>query len=481
MELLAPAGNFENFHAALDAGADAVYVGAPGLNARNPVRDLKLDEIGAMIQVVRERSKKIYIALNSLVREQDLSELIFILSYFEQIRPDGLIIQDLGVINLVREYFPELELHGSTLMTAHNSLYAEILGSLGMARVVAAREMTLKELSELVKKSPVDIEVFVHGAMCFSYSGLCLFSSYLGGKSGLRGNCVQPCRRKYAISRGSGAGRSKGAAGGYCFSMNDLSGIEMVPELKKMGVASLKIEGRLRSATYVKNIVGAYRKVIDSGDEVSAEVMSEALEMVDEAMGRKTSTGYFLSPQPRDIIISQRSGNIGKYLGKVEQVGMRGKELVATLKLKHGCSAGDRLRIHLEKGDKRIPFRLRNIRFENKDIQDAGRGQKVGIVLPPEINYSEATGKIELFRVDVQSRQEPFSGTETWLELPEKTKRLINGKANKVTDMVTVSGRGDIKSTKRQEPGRKRKGGRKSRIELWFRFDNAKAILRNCR
>ena len=177
MELLAPAGNFENFHAALEAGADAVYVGAPGLNARNLARDLTLDQLGSMILTAHDNGRKIYVALNSLVREKDLPQLLETLAYFEAVRPDGFIVQDLGIVNLVMDYFPSLELHGSTLMTIHNRAGAQTLSSLGFTRVVIAREYTLKEIARLIRESAIEIEVFVHGAMCFSYSGLCMFSS----------------------------------------------------------------------------------------------------------------------------------------------------------------------------------------------------------------------------------------------------------------------------------------------------------------
>ncbi len=235
MELLAPAGNIETFNAALDAGADAVYVGAPGLNARNLAKDLTRDQIGAMIATAHDRGRKIHVALNSLAREKDLAHLLETLAYLEALRPDALIIQDLGIVNLVMEYFPSLELHGSTLMAIHNRAGVHTLSSLGFTRVVIAREYTLKEIARLIRESPIEIELFVHGAMCFSYSGLCMFSSYLGGKSGLRGKCVQPCRRKYLVrSSGKSGGKTAGGSG-YLFSMNDLNGLEMVPDFMRMG------------------------------------------------------------------------------------------------------------------------------------------------------------------------------------------------------------------------------------------------------
>ena len=232
MELLAPAGNIENFHAAIEAGADAVYVGAPGFNARNLARDLRLEEIGAMIRLCHDRGKKLYVAANSILLEKDLPLVIETLALLETLGPDALIVQDLGLIHLVRRYFPRLKLHASTLMTAHNSQSVRFLAGLGCQRVVLARELTIKEIAAIRSRSEVELEVFIHGAMCFSYSGLCLFSSFLGGKSGLRGRCVQPCRRAYGTSgKGGKGGKSgRGASGGaYLFSMNDLDGLSRRP------------------------------------------------------------------------------------------------------------------------------------------------------------------------------------------------------------------------------------------------------------
>ncbi|MEN8200136.1 MAG: peptidase U32 family protein, partial [Thermodesulfobacteriota bacterium] len=316
MELLAPAGNTENFLAAMEAGADAVYVGAPAINARNLARDLRFEEIVGMVQYCRERGKKIYLAANSLVREQDLKEAIRTLALLEAMETDGLIVQDLGLVRLIQNYFPAIPLHASTLLSANNSQSLRTFQDIGFERVVLARELTIKEIETLCRNSSVEIEVFVHGAMCFSYSGLCLFSSFLGGKSGLRGKCVQPCRRHYSWgAKGQGRNASKkpgkSGKGQYLFSMNDLSGLEAVPDLKQAGVASLKIEGRLRSANYVSRIVRAYRLVMDAAEDEFPEALHEAELLTEQAMGRSSSPGYFFSPQPTGAITAHHSGNMG--------------------------------------------------------------------------------------------------------------------------------------------------------------------------
>ena len=441
MELLAPAGNMESFRAAVDAGADAVYVGAPGFNARNLARDLRLDEIAAMIHYCRGHGLKFYLAANSLVREQDLPQVIETLAILEELKPDALIVQDLGVIKLVQDYFPALPLHASTLMAAHNSDAVRAFTDMGFERVVLARELTLKEINAICKKTEIEIEVFVHGAMCFSYSGLCLFSSFLGGKSGLRGRCVQPCRRQYTweakggIKSGLKGGKKggkepssgQGGKGGYLFSMNDLGGLEAVPMLIEAGVASLKIEGRLRTAHYVSHVVQAYRMVIDwhgrhcaarakDGDRAAdtdagsfPSVLRKAQQFAEKAMSRKVGPGYFLSPQPVEAITPYHSGNIGLHLGRLDAVNQKKNGCYGTLTLKDELETGDRLRLHLETSGERHSFTLQEMLKGKDSVELALAGDKVQIALPADLVPAGAR-MVDLYKVDVRTRPQVTDG-----------------------------------------------------------------------
>ncbi len=441
MELLAPAGNMESFRAAVDAGADAVYVGAPGFNARNLARDLRLDEIAAMIHYCREHGLKLYLAANSLVREQDLPQVIETLAILEELKPDALIVQDLGVIKLVQDYFPGLVLHASTLMAAHNSDVVRAFTDMGFERVVLARELTVKEISAICKKTETEIEVFVHGAMCFSYSGLCLFSSFLGGKSGLRGRCVQPCRRQYTweakggIKAGMKGGKKRGkepssgqgGKGGYLFSMNDLGGLEAVPLLAEAGVASLKIEGRLRTAHYVSHVVQAYRMVIDwhgrhraarakDGERAAdadagsfPSVLRKARQLAEKAMSRKVGPGYFLSPQPIEAITPYHSGNTGLHLGRLEAVNQKKNGCYGTLSLKDELEVGDRLRLHLDLTGERHSFTLQEMLKGRDLVEQALAGDKVQIALPADLIPAGAR-MIDLYKVDVRTRPQATDG-----------------------------------------------------------------------
>lgn len=389
-ELLAPAGTLDVFEAAINAGADAVYVGAPNLNARALAKQFTQADIAAMARYAHEKGVRLYLAANSLVKESELPQAIELLALAEGLEVDALIVQDHGLARLAREHFPRLRLHASTLMCAHNSDAVGFFARNGFSRIVLARELTLAEIAEIIKKTGAEIEVFVHGALCFSYSGLCLFSSYQGGKSGLRGRCVQPCRRRFSWS-----GPVKGAKEGYLFSMQDLSGLDSVAELTKIGVSSLKIEGRMRSVNYVQSVVRAYRMVIDAeGREKS--VFGEATALLRQAMGRNTTKGYFQQKNPADALAAGHSGNVGQFLGKVESIGANGMRII----LKNPVKIGDRLRLHREKSGERQPFTLKNMRVGTRTLQQARKTMRVEIAAPFQAQPGDS-----LYLVDLQENR----------------------------------------------------------------------------
>jgi len=412
-------GGAENFFAALEAGADAVYVGLPGLNARNLAREPRLAEIGAMIAYGRARGKKLYLAANSLILQKEIKKLLSTLAAVAELAPDALIVQDIGLLHLIREYFPSLSCHASTLMTAHNAAAVRMLASLGCKRVVLARELTVAEIGAICRSATTEIEVFIHGAMCFSYSGLCLFSSYLGGKSGLRGQCVQPCRRAYQIGGGDGA--SQKDRGGYLFSMNDLNGLEAIAALRDAGVASLKIEGRQRSAHYVATVVAAYRRVLDAAPERLAEATGQARELLTTAMTRKTGNGYFFSPRPDKAITPWHSGNLGRYLGRIQAVKGKNHDGLPPLRLASPLAVGDRLRLHLEPSGERLTFTLKKLRLADRNVLAGKTGDEV-IIVPPQPSDGGWGGgwrSIDCYLVDTAKKTK---------QLPELPARAIEKK-----------------------------------------------------
>ncbi|WP_310600946.1 peptidase U32 family protein [Desulfobulbus sp.] len=428
MELLAPAGTMAAFEAALEAGADAVYVGAPGLNARALARDFTFAEIAAMVAHAHERKKKLYVAMNSLVKESEIPLALETLSVLAGIGPDALIIQDLGLLYLVQRFFPGLAVHASTLTTVNHAMAAHYFKELGFERVVLARELSLEEIGAIHRQGAVELEMFIHGAMCFSYSGLCRFSSLHGGKSSLRGQCVQPCRRRYdwlpsgkRACPGQGGQSGKGSkGGGYLFSMNDLCGIEHLAGARDAGVVSLKIEGRLRSVAYVRNTVRAYRLALDALDaspDRRTGMLAEAHRLLDASMGRKRAAGFLLAGQEERLIVPRLSGSTGEVVGKVIRVetpkGRKGDRAAqAQVVLQAPLRLGDRLRLYEERSGDRISFTLHDLAIKGKRAERAEAGQTVTVGLA-----GIESGRLRqpfhgiLFRVDVSGRDDKKHST----------------------------------------------------------------------
>lgn len=262
IELLAPAGYYEGFEAALGAGADAVYVGGAMFGARAYARNFDEDELLRAIDVAHIHGKKLYLTVNTLLKNRELKEeLVSYLKPYYNAGLDAVIVQDMGVFSLIREKFPKLHIHASTQMTVTGPEGMKFLAEQGATRVVPARELSLQELSAMHKACPIEIEAFVHGALCYSYSGQCLMSSLLGGRSGNRGRCAQPCRLPYQVKNFKNREHKKGE---FCpLSLKDICTIEILPEIIAAGVVSLKIEGRMKQPAYTAGVTGMYRKYLD--------------------------------------------------------------------------------------------------------------------------------------------------------------------------------------------------------------------------
>ena len=264
-EILAPAGSYESMKAAVNAGADAVYMGGQRFGARayadNPDNDMLL----SAIDYVHLHGRKIYLTVNTLLKEKEMEkELYSFLLPFYEAGADGLIVQDLGVCRAVRRWFPEMPLHASTQMTIAGKEGALMAERLGAVRIVTARELSLEEIREIRAATDLEIEAFVHGALCYCYSGQCLYSSLIGGRSGNRGRCAQPCRLPYDVY--DGTGRRNSPQGRYVMNLKDLCALELLPDIIEAGVCSLKIEGRMKSPRYTAGVVSVYRKYVDLYD-----------------------------------------------------------------------------------------------------------------------------------------------------------------------------------------------------------------------
>ena len=284
-ELLAPAGSFECLVAAVAAGADAVYVGGRRFGARAYAQNFDIDELARAVVYCHLHGVKLYVTVNTLCDDRELAELFEYVGELVEIGVDALIVADLGVVSMIRTAYPELELHASTQMSVHNTDGACVAHSLGCVRVVPARELSRESIRSIVENSPTEIEVFLHGALCVCHSGQCLYSSLVGGRSGNRGECAQPCRLPYGD--------------GYPLSLSDLSLAEHIPELIDLGVASLKIEGRMKSASYVYTVTGVYRRLLDERRAAS----SEECELLRRAFSRGGFTdGYFTARLGKEML-----------------------------------------------------------------------------------------------------------------------------------------------------------------------------------
>lgn len=330
-ELLAPAGSLESFFAAMEKGADAVYAGLADFSARAKAKNFTIPQMERIMAYAHSFGRKVYVTVNTLVKERELPRLVECLSALSAMRADGVILQDMGVFRLMRDHFPDLPAHASTQMTIHNSLGVKELEQLGFSRVVLARELHIDEIRGIAATTSMELECFIHGALCFSYSGQCYFSSFLGGYSGNRGRCAQPCRRLY---------RYRGKEG-YYFSTNDFSSIDMLPELVDAGVTSFKIEGRMKSAEYVACVVGAYRKALDAPQSRRGEAVAEAKELLKLSFGRVPTKGFLASHNPTDIATPSLRGATGRFLGEIKTI--RGNRI--TFETRDRLHIGDRVRV----------------------------------------------------------------------------------------------------------------------------------------
>lgn len=379
-ELLAPAGSLEAFFAAIEKGADAVYAGLQEFSARARAKNFTLLQMERMLAYAHGQNRKIYVTLNTLVKEKELPQLVDTLSALAGMRVDGVILQDLAVARLIRNHFPSIPLHASTQMTIHNTPGVKILEELGFQRAVLARELAVDEIAAIAATTPVEIECFVHGALCFSISGQCFFSSLLGGHSGNRGRCAQPCRRLYT---------HRGKEGHY-FSTSDLSAIDMIPDLIKAGVKSLKIEGRMKSAEYVASVVEAYRTVLDAPEKSHKEALTAAKGMLKYSFGRIPTKGFLASQQPDDITNPWQKGGTGRYIGQIKSI--KGKNL--TFETRDPLFVGDRLRAQPKSDMAGQAWTLREMIVNCKKCMEAPAGALVEVETPFSFSAGDSVYKV---------------------------------------------------------------------------------------
>lgn len=349
-ELLAPAGSPEAYRAAAAAGADAVYLGAKGFNARAQAQNFSNEELVNVIEDAHVRGMKVYLTLNTLIGENEMEEAAAVASFAYCQGVDGIIVQDLGLVHLLKSVVPGLPIHASTQMSVHNIDGVKAAQELGISRVVLSRESTLEEIKTISRSTGMDLEVFIHGALCICRSGQCLLSSFIGGRSGNRGRCAQPCRLPWKTEYA-------GSCGEYLISPRDLMTLELLPDLIAAGVSSLKIEGRMKSPEYVAATVMTYRKYLDLAwsDPASYKVDKQDVQMLEQVFNRGGfTTGYLKGRNFTELMSTQHPKHWGIHVGTVERqtgdtrskFGVRDDDRLVRVRFSNGIRMGDGLEIH---------------------------------------------------------------------------------------------------------------------------------------
>lgn len=350
-ELLAPAGNMEKLKMALLYGADAVYLGGKAFGLRAFGGNFTNEELQEAVDFAHKLGKKIYVTVNIFPHNSDIAKLPAYLTFLNEIKVDAILVADFGVFTLAKEYAPDVELHISTQANNTNWAAVNAWGELGASRVVLAREMSLEEIKEIREKCSVELEMFVHGAMCISYSGRCLMSNYLTGRDANRGSCAQPCRWNYALVEEKRPGQYfpvlEDERGTYIFNSKDMCLLPYLPDVIASGVDSLKIEGRMKSVHYAASVVKAYREAIDSyfAAPEQFEVKKEWVEELDKVSHRAYTTGFYYGrPTEKDQIYgtssyTQTSDFVGLVLDYDEKTGF------ATVEQRNNMKVGQEIEI----------------------------------------------------------------------------------------------------------------------------------------
>lgn len=340
IELLCPAGNIESFKAACQNGADAIYMGLGKFNARTMAKNFDTKSYIECIEYAHLRDVKVYLTLNTLLFDNEIKEALELLELLYKNGLDAVILQDIGLASLVHKAFPDLHMHASTQMSIYSLEQVKFMKKLGFSRVVLARELTISEIENICKNTDLEIEVFVHGALCVSVSGQCLLSASIGDRSANRGSCAQPCRMKYSLYNSKGKQLEKET---YLLSKKDIFGFDLIGKLQKAGVTSLKIEGRNKTPEYVASVTSSYRRKIDK-EVLDEEIMKKELQQMYNRNG--VSTGYLEKVQFKDSITLTSPKNTGLFLGKV----LEKRKNFVKLNLREDISLHDGFEIYSEKG-----------------------------------------------------------------------------------------------------------------------------------
>lgn len=370
MELLAPAGNFEKFLTAMHFGADAVYLAGGRFGLRAFAGNFSQEEMAEAVKIAHEKQKKVYVTLNIIAKDKDFEGLEQYLKFLQEISVDAVIVADLGMVAYIREHAPLLDVHVSTQANIINSYSARLMVGLGAKRLILARELSLEEIRQIRQSIPpeIEIEVFVHGAMCMAYSGRCLLSNYLTGRDSNHGECVQACRWKYMVrevSRQDELEVQEDEHGSYIFNSKDLNMISHLQELADIGVNSIKIEGRMKSAYYVATVTNAYRRALDMLPEKPTEKLVAELE---KASHRRYTTGFYFGDEEKQFVQDSMPVQDSEFVAVVSK---DAKDGVVEVEMRNRFSVGDTLEILSANdkawGEKLVVSEIENLAGEKLD------------------------------------------------------------------------------------------------------------------
>ena len=404
VELLIPASSLEVLKIAVIYGADAVYIGGEGFGLCAKAKNFSMEDMAEGIQFAHEHGVKVYVTANILAHNGDLEGVREYFTQLKEIKPDALIISDPGIYTIAKEICPEIERHIST--QANNTNYGtyQFWWNQGAKRVVTARELSLNEIAEIRKNIPdeMEIETFVHGAMCISYSGRCLLSNYFTGRDANQGACTHPCRWKYAVVEEKRPGEYlpvyENERGTYIFNSKDLCMIEHIPELIEAGIDSFKIEGRMKTALYVATVARTYRKAIDdyfTSPEKYKENMDWYLEQISNCTYRQFTTGFFFGKPSEESQIYDNNTYIKEYT-YLGIVGERNEEGLYRIEQRNKFSVGEQIEVMKPDG--------RNIPVTVKRIVDEDGNEMESAPHPKQVLYIDLGQELEMY--DILRRQE---------------------------------------------------------------------------
>ena len=408
-ELLIPASSLEVLKTAVIFGADAVYIGGEAFGLRAKAQNLSMEEMKEGIEFAHARDVKVYVTANILAHNRDLDGVREYFKELKEIKPDALIIADPGVFEIAKEVCPEVERHISTQANNTNYETYRFWYRQGAKRVVSARELSMEELKELRANIPDDLEIetFIHGAMCISYSGRCLLSNYFTGRDANQGACTHPCRWKYAVMEETRPGEYlpvyENERGTYIFNSKDLCMIEHIPELLETGIDSLKIEGRMKTALYVATVARTYRKAIDDyqkDPELYRKNMPWYLEQISNCTYRQFTTGFFYGRPDENSQIYDSNNYVREYtyLGIVGEV----KDRLCRIEQRNKFSVGETIEVMKPNGDN---LDVKVVRILNEEGEEQESAPHPKQVLYVELQSDQTEHPVEVY--DILRRQEP--------------------------------------------------------------------------